>query len=116
MLMKTLAKLGAETAGTLECLLKSQGFAYSIKNVTDEAGLDVTEFLVEEQDYERITTAVDDWNEKLSAEAEKHASRRCPTCNSPHLRYQPVEEDETSTKIPGVYECEDCGRIFAPSR
>jgi len=63
--MKTIAQINADEAGELVDFLKNQRFSYSTKSTTDEGGIDVIEFLVDEQDYESVSSAVDEWQAKM---------------------------------------------------
>ena len=114
--MKTIAQINADEAGELVDFLKNQRFSYSTKSTTDEGGIDVIEFLVDEQDYESVSSAVDEWQAKMVAKAEEQSYSRCPSCDSHHLEYTSVGSNETLTKLPVIYRCKNCGRIFAPRR
>lgn len=114
--MKTFATMDSEIAQGLIDFLNAKGIAYSTKKSADEAGLEVAEFLAEDEIFDTACSAVEEWDTKRLADLDEHSYRRCPSCNSPHLESDAVNDEETLTKISVIYHCKDCGRVFAPRR
>jgi Zn finger protein HypA/HybF involved in hydrogenase expression len=115
--MKTLATLGIEEAPGLAEYLKTRGIRATVSPRTEDSGLEVGDVQVEDAVYEAACEAVDQRMAELEEEAEKNTSRRCPSCDSPHVEYlQNPDNVRTLTKIEGVFRCLDCGRAFVPRR
>ncbi|MDD4872852.1 MAG: hypothetical protein PHR77_20050 [Kiritimatiellae bacterium] len=115
--MKTIATLTPEYAQLLAAFLVEQGIACETRNTTDENGIDAAEVLVQDDIYESACKATEIWDAEMLAEDERRTSRRCPTCNSPHVEYiKDIDYEKTMTKIMAIYRCKDCNRVFAPKR
>lgn len=71
--------------------------------MTEESGLESSEIMVEDDQYERACAVAEAWEADLAEEAEKKSGRRCPKCGSWHLRCVPHEA------VGYVWKCGDCG-------
>lgn len=113
--MKTLAELDAETAASIVDGLKATGIFCETHPKTDENGLDVTELLVDDDHYDKACEMIEAWDSHRVAEAERRAQRRCPFCNSARVTYvDDIDYEKTVTKIPAMYRCGECARVFVP--
>src|SRR5690349_16518271 len=101
--MQTVASLEVETARVLLERLKLAGIVGELRTTTDESGLEISEIMVEDDQYEHACDLAEAWQAELMERAEKTSGRRCPKCGSCHLRYVPDD------KIGDVWKCNDCG-------
>jgi len=104
--MRTIANLPSEAAQALLARLKREGIPAQILSCVDETGVDSSEIVVEDADYDRACEVAESWDAERIAEAEKRATRRCPKCRSPRLEYIPHE------KLEYVCRCTDCEAEF----
>jgi Zn finger protein HypA/HybF involved in hydrogenase expression len=106
--MRTLANLPSAAAAALLERLQRESIAAEMLTCAEESGLEANEIVVEDAEYERACDVAEAWDAERIAEAEKHATRRCPKCRSPRLDCVPHE------KLDFVYQCVECGSQFAP--
>ena len=106
--MKSIALLESKVEGELSERLKTETIPVKVRTVRQDSGLDFSEILVEDSDYERACNVAEAWQAERDAEAEKRSKRHCPKCGSGHLDYVWLDNLTPSAK------CKDCGHEFLP--
>jgi DNA-directed RNA polymerase subunit RPC12/RpoP len=101
--MQSIASLEVDTARVLLERLRLEGIVGELRTSTAESGLEISEIVVEDDQYERACDLAEAWQTELTERAEKSSGRRCPKCGSWHLRYVP------DNKIGDVWKCNHCG-------
>lgn len=104
--MRTVASLEIDGARELLERLKLEGIVADLRTTTEENGLEISEVVVEDDQYERACDLAEAWLAELTEQDEKRSGRRCPKCGSWHLQYVPQE------KIGDIWKCRDCGCEF----
>jgi hypothetical protein len=106
--MKSIASLEAKAAGELSERLKTETIPIEVRTFNRDSGLDFSEILVEDSDYERACDVAEAWQAERDAEAEKRPKRHCLKCGSGHLDYVWLDNLTPSAK------CKNCGHEFLP--
>jgi DNA-directed RNA polymerase subunit RPC12/RpoP len=102
--MKSIATLVSEEAVELLEFLNKEHVPGEIQTHIEKSGLEISEILIEDSNYDAACNAAERWQAGLVAqEAEKKSKMRCPKCGSRHL--VPVEDD----KFMLMFQCKDCG-------
>ena len=101
--VRTFATLDTDMAVELLSRLKRHAIPAQILSCVQDDGLDTSEILVAEADYESACAVGAAWEAELIAEDEKRTRFRCPKCQSSHLDRVPHE------KLEYVFRCADCG-------
>jgi Zn finger protein HypA/HybF involved in hydrogenase expression len=104
--MKSVAQLDPQTAAVLAQWLKDAQITCKTKVATDEAGLEVADILVADEDFERACDAAEKWDAAMQAEREKKSARTCEQCGSKKLEVIPHES------LDQVLRCKDCGTMM----
>lgn len=114
-LMQVVAALSTpEDAMALIEFLNKERIPSEIRTATEETGLDVTEVLVDDDQYDAACGAAEQWEANIREKAEARPRRRCAACNSPHLeQIADIDYEKTVTKIGTVLRCRDCGHLIA---
>jgi len=106
--MKSIASLETTIAGKLSERLKTEAITNEIRTLRQDSGLDFSEILVEDADFERACDVAETWQAEQDAEAEEQSQRHCPKCGSGLLDYTWLENLTPSAK------CKRCGYEFLP--
>jgi Zn finger protein HypA/HybF involved in hydrogenase expression len=106
--MRTIASLETKLAVGLSERLKAESIPIEIHTATQDSGLDFSEILVEDSDYDRACDAAEAWQAEQDAEAAKRSKRHCPKCGSGLLDYVWLDNLTPSAK------CKHCGCEFLP--
>ena len=101
--MQIVASLEIDAARILLEQLRLDGIMAELRTRTEESGLETSEIMVEDDQYERACDVAEEWQAALTERNQKRSGRRCPKCGSWHLRYVPDE------KVGDVWKCKDCG-------
>lgn len=105
--MKTIASLELGQTGEILERLRKHGIPAKIETVTQESGLEMSEILVEDTDFDRGCDVVEAWQEDQLAEQRRRGSVYCRKCGSRNY-------DRTwDERIGFVCKCRDCGDEFA---
>jgi hypothetical protein len=86
--------------------LKKQAIPAEIRTVTQASGVEISEILVEEGDFDRGCDVVEAWDAEQQAAAKSRSKVRCDQCGSQN--YERIPHD----KLGHVYRCKDCGNEF----
>lgn len=105
-----------EETESLAQFLGAKHISFQKQTDTGAGELEMTAFFVADGEYERACDAVEEWAALDSEERNRKSGARCPSCSSTNIELKSVDETETLTKIPVIYTCKDCGRVFAPRR
>ena len=100
------ATLCPDEAPSLIQFLLSEKIPAVIRKQTEASGLEVTEVVVEESNYDAACDAAERWQAVLIEERERKSGRRCPSCNSWHLNHK------MDDKIGIIFKCRDCQLEF----
>jgi Rieske Fe-S protein len=104
--MKAVASLELGQTGEILERLRKQGIPAKIQTVTEESGLEMSEILVEDSDYDRGCDVVEAWQEDQLAARRRGDSVYCRKCGSRNY-------DRTwDERIGFVCRCRDCGDEF----
>ena len=76
--LQSVASLEPESAAELLERLKQEAIPAEARTVSQESGIDVTDIVVENQNYERACDVAEKWADERTAEAAKRPTRRCP--------------------------------------
>lgn len=101
--MRSVASLEIDAARALVDRLRQEGISADFRTRTEESGLEVSEIMVEDNQYERACNVAEAWQTQQTEQAEKSSGRCCPKCGSWHLRYVPQEA------VGHIWQCSDCG-------
>jgi DNA-directed RNA polymerase subunit RPC12/RpoP len=101
--MRSVASLEVDIARILVERLGNEGIVAKLRTTTEESGLEMSQVMVEDDQYERVCDLVEAWQVEETERAQKKSGRRCPKCGSWHLRYAPREP------VGQVWQCRDCG-------
>ena len=101
--MRSVASLQIDAAHVLLERLRREGIVADLRTTTEESGLEISEIIVEDDQYERACDLAEAWQAELTEQAEKRSGRRCPKCGSSHLRYVPHDT------IGDMWKCSGCG-------
>ncbi len=104
--MKSIASLEADVVDGLLELLKQAAIPVQIQTTTQEGGLDISEIMVEDGDYDRACDVAERWEAARVDAAEKRSGWCCPRCGSKHLIHVPLANGMPSFK------CKQCGDEF----
>jgi len=80
--MKSVASLPAQDIAELAELLEQQQIPCEARLADNESGLETTELLVEDRDYQRACELVENWLAASGADQTRKATRGCPECQS----------------------------------
>ena len=105
--LKSIASLTVDEARDLLERLKKEGIPAAAKPVTQVGGLEYSDIMVEDRNYERACDVAEAWEADCRAETERRSNRFCPRCGSRHLGYVTTETFGT------IWKCKDCGNDFA---
>jgi len=111
--MKTVATLPPEEITNLVKLLEHGGIPCTIRIADEQSGLDITELLVEEKDYERACDVIETSQDAAAAERKRKAQRHCPKCNS--QSWEPVKDAHYDKAGLAVFRCKECGCLVPGS-
>src|SRR5262245_37440735 len=98
--MKIVASLSPETIATLTELLKKEKIPCESRVANDEVGLETTELLVPEADYDRACDIVENWQD---ADYKSKMQRKCPKCGG--VDWEPVHDAHYEQADLAVYRC-----------
>lgn len=101
--MQSVASLEIDAARVLLERLKLEGIVAELRTTTEESGLEVSQIMVEDEQYERACDLAEAWQAELTEQAQKKSGRRCPKCGSWHLQYAPRDP------VGEIWKCGDCG-------
>jgi|ERR1043166_7215353 DNA-directed RNA polymerase subunit RPC12/RpoP len=101
--MQSVASLEIDAARVLLERLRLEGIVADLRTTIEESGLEISQVMVEDEQYERACDLAEAWQTELTEQAEKRSGRRCPKCGSWHLRYAPRDS------VGDIWECRDCG-------
>jgi Zn finger protein HypA/HybF involved in hydrogenase expression len=105
--MKAIASLELGQTGEILERLRKQGIPAELQTVTQDSGLEMSEILVEDGDYDRGCDVVEAWHEDQLAQQRRRDSVYCHKCGSRNY-------DRTwDERIGFVCKCRDCGDEFA---
>ena len=80
--MKTIASLELGQTGEILERLRKHGIPAKIETVTQESGLEMSEILVEDSDFDRGCDVVEAWQEDQLVEQRRRGSVYCRKCGS----------------------------------
>ena len=104
--LRAIATLEVGQTGEIMERLKKQAIPAEIRTVTQESGLEMSEFMVDDSYYDRGCDIVEAWDaERLDAQ-KKRSRVCCRKCGSRNYSSTWVE------KIGYIYNCKDCGNDF----
>jgi DNA-directed RNA polymerase subunit RPC12/RpoP len=106
--MQSVASLEIDAARLLLEQLRTEGIVADLRTTTDESGLEISQVMVEDEQYERACDVAEAWQAALTEQTEKSSGRRCPKCGSWHLQYVPRDDS-----VVDVWQCRDCGSEIA---
>jgi hypothetical protein len=98
-----------EASGMGEILerLKKAGVSVAVRATTQDSGLDESEILVDDADYDRGCDIVEAWvDEKQAEQKKKNCCSWCRKCGSRNVRSIPHDT------LGYCYQCKDCGYEF----
>ena len=104
--MKVVASLSPQNIATLAELLKKENIPCESKTASDEIGLETTELLVADADYDRACDIVENWQD---ADYKRKMHRRCPKCGG--VDWEPVQDAHYEKADLAVYRCKACGSL-----
>ncbi|MEJ0089894.1 MAG: hypothetical protein WDM80_09140 [Limisphaerales bacterium] len=87
--------------------LEKTGIPVEVRTATLEGGLEYSDILVEDINYEQACDVAEAWQADQIAEAERRSNWHCPRCGSQRLTH--VADD----RIGNIWKCKDCGNDFA---
>jgi hypothetical protein len=105
--MKIVASLPPQDAAEVSKLLAKEHIPCEAQVADDGSGLDMTQLLVRDEDYEKACDAIDGWEEAVAAERHKQLARRCPKCRSQD--WEEVEDSHFANAELTVLRCKACG-------
>jgi Zn finger protein HypA/HybF involved in hydrogenase expression len=104
--MKTIASLEVGQMGEILDRLRDRAIPFEMRTVRQESGLEMSEVLVEDSDFDRGCDVVEAWQEDQLANQKKQGSVYCRKCGSRNY-------DRTWDENVGfVCKCKDCGYEF----
>jgi hypothetical protein len=107
--MKTVASLPPQDVADLAEVLGNEGIVCSAQLSHPQSGLDTTDLLVDDVDYERACDVIETWVQ-AGGEEESRATTPRPRC--PKFRPQSWEQVEDAdyerVELP-VFRCKECG-------
>src|SRR6516165_9725590 len=101
--MQSVASLEIDSARVLLERLRLEGIVADLRTTTEESGLEISQVMVEDEQYERACDLAEAWQTEETEQAEKASGRRCPKCGSWHLQYAPRDP------VGDMWRCNDCG-------
>jgi len=104
--MRIVASLSPENIATLMDLLKKENISCESRIPSDEIGLETTELLVPEADYDRACDIVENWQD---ADYKSKLQRKCPKCAG--IDWEPVPDAHYEQADLTVYRCKSCGSL-----
>lgn len=104
--LKTIASLEVGQTGEIMERLKQQNVPATVRTITQESGLEMSEIMVEESYYDRGCDAVEAWYAEHADRQKKRSGIYCRKCGSRNYTSTWVE------KIGNIYNCKDCGNDF----
>ena len=104
--MKIVASLSPQNIAKLMDLLKKENIPCESRIGTDEIGLEITDLLVPEADYDRACDIVENWQD---ADYKSKMQRRCPKCGG--VDWESVRDAHYEKADLVVYRCRSCGSL-----
>jgi hypothetical protein len=105
--MKTIASLELRQTPEILERLKREAIPATVRTLTQESGLEISEITVEDGFYDRGCDVVEAWYAEQLSAAKKQSGIYCPRCGS--RNYNRAWDD----RIGYINKCKDCGYEFA---
>ncbi len=104
--LKIIASLEVGQTSEIMERLKQQNIPATIRTITQESGLEMSEIVVEDSYYDRGCDVVEAWYAEQQDNQKKQSGICCRKCGSRNYTSVWVE------KIGNIYNCKDCGNDF----
>lgn len=104
--LKTIASLEAGQTAEIMERLKLQNIPATVRIITEESGLEMSEIVVDESYYDGGCDVVEAWHAEQQNNQKKRSGIYCCKCGSRNYTSTWVE------KIGNIYNCKDCGNDF----
>jgi hypothetical protein len=108
--MKTAATLPPQDIVALVQLLGKEQVICQTRLACPESGLDTTDLLVGDADYERACDIIESWMEARGAEERRASTRHCPKCHS--QSWEQVQDAHYEQAGLPVLRCKECGCLL----
>lgn len=105
--MKTVAGLPPQEAAEVAKLLEEHHILYESRIVEEGSGLETTEVLVGDSDYDRACELIENWQAAIATKRHQRLTRHCPKCGS--QEWEPVEDAQYAKADLTVFRCKACG-------
>ncbi len=105
--MKTVASLPPQDAAEVSKVLEQEQIACKSRLTDGGSGLETTELLVRDEDYDKACDAIENWQAAIAAERHKRLTRRCPKCHAQD--WEEVEDPHYANANLMVLRCKTCG-------
>src|SRR5690349_3559629 len=105
--MKTVATLPPQDADEVVNLLAKEHIPCEARIADEGSGLDTTDVLVEDANYEKACDVIENWQESVAAERQRKHIRHCPKCRSQD--WEQVEDAYYANANLTVLRCKGCG-------
>jgi hypothetical protein len=104
--MRTIASLEVDVIGEVLDRLKKKDIPHEVHTSTQDSGLEISDIVVDDSDYDRGCDVVEAWAKEQEIESRKRLSVYCKRCGCRDVVTVPHPELEY------VYKCNGCGYEF----
>ena len=105
--MKIAASLPPEDIAPLAQLLEKERIPCETRLANAESGLEITDLMVDDSDYERACETIENWLAARADEERRKSTRPCPKCKSQD--WETVEDAHYQKAGLAVIRCKACG-------
>ncbi|SPE59743.1 hypothetical protein SBV1_3480004 [Verrucomicrobia bacterium] len=105
--MRTVVSLPPQDAAEVVKLLDQEHIFCEARIADGGSGLETTELLVRDDEYDRACDAIENWQAAIAAERHQRLTRRCPKCRSQD--WEKVEDAHYANANLTVLRCKACG-------